>query len=288
MPDDAMALKLFEKNELDFLKRLPTQFIPIYQNKSEYLSIPAFRFDFIGFGSRVKDDLFLRKALIYSIDYEKSRKLFSSSGRFGCPSLNLNYYDTKPYCYEFDPQRAQAYLEKSNWKKNKNKQKPLELVYSTQGGEDHRKMADWLQIEWQKNLGLRVETKSVESRIFLSRLKKDPPDLFRRGLASNQPTCRSLLMPFLKSSSENLLKHFDFEFDEKRFKLGGSELEDKTQCRNLVEKIMSSYVLIPTGQYEHSALLKSNWRGFSMNTLQQLDLGELTQDSKLENKQGEP
>lgn len=278
VPDDGMALKLFEKGELDFLKRLPTQFINQYQTRPEFLAIEALRFDYVGFGPRIKEDLLLRKALVHGVDYEKSQKLFSSPGRYGCPEPGKKYYDTKPLCYDFDLAKAKEYLSQSLWMKDlsKKNKKPLELYYSTQGGDDHRKMADWLQIEWQKNLGLRVETKSIESRIFLSRLRNAQPDLFRRGVAPALPTCRSLLSVFLENSSENYLKHFNLDIDKDWEQLGSSSDKQKTQCRKIIEKIMSSYALIPTGRYDYSILLRPGWKNFSMNSLNQIDLGKLS------------
>ena len=60
--EDTVALNLYEKNELDFLRRLPTLYIPKFKNRSDFFAIDQFRFDYYGFSPSLKDQPKIRWA----------------------------------------------------------------------------------------------------------------------------------------------------------------------------------------------------------------------------------
>lgn len=277
IPDDAVALKLYERGELDFLRRLMTQFMPVYQKKPDYFTTPAFRFDYIGFGPQLKDDPSFRKALIYSLDYVALQKLFHSEGLFGCPGLPKNSYDTVPTCYQFDLIKAKKFLADSLWAKAPTKKRSIQMFYSSQGGDDHQRLANWLQIQWKKNIGVDLEVRSIESRVMLQTLRSTPPEVFRRGIAPAIATCSSVLRVFLKDSPENFLQHFDLGM-EKFLGMVDDGVGKSSICQMAMTHLMNQHVMIPTGAYHFAQLMRPGWKGFSINSLNSIDLSEIQKE----------
>lgn len=269
VPDDSVAVKLYQKNQLQFLRRLPTHLIPEYQKSTEFHSIPIFRFDYLGFGENLMGDLELRKALAHSLPYKELTKLFFSKGNFGCAGLPDRFFETQAPCYAYDLKLAQNAMKKSAWPKNK----PLQFIFSTQGGEDHQKMATWMQIQWKKNLRIQIDIKGVESKMYVSKLRTEKQDLFRRGIAPDRVSCSAALENFKTDDSENFLNHFSLNLDTDINRLVGAPTAiAKKQCTAVVQKIMDQYVMIPMGAYEFSILAKPQLQGWSLNQLNQLDL----------------
>lgn len=272
VPEDSVAFKLYQKNQLQFLRRLLTHLIPQFQKSSEYFSIPIFRFDYLGFGEYLKNQPDLRKALALSLPYDELTQLFHSKGQYGCAGLPDSFFESKAPCYQYDLAAAKAALQKSKWPLDK----PLQIIYSTQGGEDHQKLATWLQIQWKKNLGLQLEIKAVESKIYMSKVKNEKQYIFRRGVAPDRVSCAAALEPFRQDDSENLLKHFHLDLDQRIEKLNGLSLsESKKLCTALVTQMMDQYVFIPAGAFEFSILAKPQLKNWSLNQLNQLDLSQL-------------
>ncbi|MCX7977879.1 MAG: ABC transporter substrate-binding protein, partial [Bdellovibrionaceae bacterium] len=87
IPEDTVALKLFEKGDLDFLRRLPTLFLPQYRGRSELVEFPQVRMDYYGFGPALKENPWLRQLLSENIDFSSLQKLLGSGGLPGCFGL---------------------------------------------------------------------------------------------------------------------------------------------------------------------------------------------------------
>ncbi|MFN8943898.1 MAG: ABC transporter substrate-binding protein [Pseudobdellovibrionaceae bacterium] len=272
IPDDSVAVKLYQRNQLHFLRRLPTHLIPQYEKSVEFHSLPIFRFDYLGFGELLKDDFHLRKALSLSLPYNEVTMLFSSKGIFGCAGLPESFFSGKPPCYSYDLTAAKEALSKSSWPRSK----PLRFIFSSQGGDDHQKLATWLQIQWKKNLGLRLDIQSVESKIYFSKLKNEEQFLFRRGVSPDRLSCGAALEIFRQNDSENFLKHFEFNFEVDLIKLADlNGAESKKLCTTLVNRLMDQYAFIPTGAFEFSILAKPQLKGWTFNRLNHLDLSTL-------------
>lgn len=272
IPEDLAALALYEKNKLDFLRRLPSQLINDYKNKPDFLQIEQFRFDYLGFSHRYREDLPLRRSISRAIHFAQLQKLLGSRGLPGCPGIPTHLMNGKPNCLEFDPIEA-----KSEWDYIKNRPSKFEIIYSRQGGDDHRRSIEWLQSELKKNLKLDSEAVAMDHQIFLKKLKENPPDLFRKGLAPTRPTCASALEVFMTSNPENYIQFSDPQFEEliTLLKKSNRESEKAKYCSEAVAILLKNYWLIPTGPIHFSLLLKPGWKNVSINELNQLDLSEI-------------
>lgn len=269
--EDSVALNLYEKGELSYLRRLPTLFIPKYKNRPDYFEVEQIRLDYLGFSPKWKNNKELRLALAQSLRYKDLQSLYQSRGVPGCPGVPEALYNGK-ICHEFNAEKA-----KELWKKTSDKPESFDALYSRQGGDDHKRSMEWMQMEWKKHLDFSVDVNGLENKIFVDRLAKNPPDLFRKGIAPDRPTCLSALEIFETGNSENYIQFSNAKFDEvlKKMKVSSQPKEKKKLCTEGLRLLMDEAWIIPTGPIHFTLLAKEKWKGWKLNELNQLDLSEL-------------
>lgn len=266
--EDTVALQLYEKNELQFLRRLPTLFIPSYKKRADFYWIPVSRMDYIGFGPELANQEDLRKAFTYSLNYVELQKIFSSEGRPGCIGLPDSWFPTKAPCYDFDLKKVPKV--KSD--------KTYTFMFSALGGEDHKRATEWLQDQWSKNAGLKTHLEVKENKVFLQILGQNPPALFRKGVAADRPTCLAALETFTPHSPENYLRISSDEYTKLLENLAKAKSikDQKKACLAGTEYLLKNHLMIPLGAIQFSILVKQEFTGWKMNQMNQLDLANLT------------
>ncbi len=265
--EDTTALKLYEKNQLDFLRRLPTSFYKEWKDKKDFKSFEILRFDYYGFNNS-KLILEQRKALSESLDYLDLQKIYNSIGRPGCAALPESFFSkNKIPCLDYsikDPKQN-----KISWGKN-----DLVIGFSSQGGDDHRRLAEWLQSQWKSHLGLELKIQAMENKVFLAQIKDNPPAVFRKGVTLDRPTCLAAVETFSKDHSENYLKinSPDYEMILEQLKIETNPRKAKALCSKAVKWLLEQYYLIPAGRFDFFTLLKPQFSGLELNLMNQLFL----------------
>lgn len=265
--EDTVALQLYEKNELQFLRRLPTLFIPSYKTRKDFYWIPVTRLDYVGFGPELSDKADIRKAFTYSLNFVELQKIFSSEGKPGCIGLPDSWFPTKAPCFDFDLKKVPAI---------KNSQ-TYTFMFSALGGEDHKRATEWMQNQWSKNAGLKTNLEMKENKVFLQVLQKSPPALFRKGVAPDRPTCLSALETFSSSNPENYLRLHSTDFEKILSSLAQAprESEKKKWCLAGAEFLLKNHFMIPQGGIHFTMLAKQDFTGWKVNQINQLDLSDL-------------
>ncbi|PIS11809.1 MAG: peptide ABC transporter substrate-binding protein [Bdellovibrio sp. CG10_big_fil_rev_8_21_14_0_10_47_8] len=267
--EDSVALHLYEKNELSFLRRLPTLYIPKYKNQPDYFEIDQWRFDYLGFSPTWAQQPQLRKALADGLRYKDLQELFHAHAPPGCPGFVRG---TETLCHEFSLKKAQKL-----WAAVLQPPSQMTLTYSKQGGDDHQRSMEWIQSEWKKNLNLKILLNGMENKIFVDQLQKKPSDIFRKGVAPDRPTCLSALENFESTNSENYIRFKNKEFDQVLALMRASLENQQKQklCMRGLHLLMDEAWIIPTGPIHFTLLVKPEWKGWKLNELNQLDLSEL-------------
>ncbi|WP_413613478.1 peptide ABC transporter substrate-binding protein [Bdellovibrio sp. HCB-110] len=265
--EDTVALQLYEKNELQFLRRLPTLFIPTYKTRKDFYWYPVIRLDYLGFGPELADQEDVRKAFTYSLNYVELQKIFSSEGKPGCIGLPDSWFPEKAPCYDYDLKKVPAV--KST--------KTYTLMFSALGGEDHKRATEWLQNQWSKNASLKTHLEVKENKVFLQILQQNPPALFRKGVSPDRPTCLAALETFAPSSPENYLRIKSPEYQKILSSLAQAKkpAEQKKWCLSGTEYLMKNHLMIPLGAIHFSILVKPEFIGWKLNQMNQLDLSDL-------------
>jgi oligopeptide transport system substrate-binding protein len=271
--ESSTGQNLFDAGKLDLVHQLNPAFIPKYKNHKGMFEIDFTRFDYIGFGPDLQNDIHFRKALALSLNYEELKDILLTPRRPGCSGLTANYTD-KPSCYDFDLELAKRELKKVP----KNLlEKPLVMKFSRASAETLSRVMEWYQNQWQKNLGIKFSIESTEQGMYLQDLKLNPPAVFRKGVALDRPTCLSALETFQKDSPDNFIKFNNKKYEEILKKLGTepNSQESKKNCEAGVKILMDEYRIIPQGILHYNMLKSDRFEGFEFNELNQLDLSNL-------------
>lgn len=272
--DEGTALHLYEKKQLDFLRRLPTLHLGKYKGSPDFHWIPLSRLDYIGFGPRLHDHPGLRQALVRSLNYVELQRLFHSEGQPGCPGIPAQWLAPPELpCHSFDPEKAKAQLAAQETKQLF----PLYLAFSNAGGDDHRRAAEWEQDQWQKHLKIPVQVRGIENKIYLSKLKNDPPDLFRKAVTSDRPTCQSFLEAFFKDLQGTRLEIKNSTLPQTLQSIQSltSEQARRQQCRQALSELINQAQFIPLGAIHYGVLARPHFKGWRLNSLGFLDLANL-------------
>ncbi|NQZ18698.1 MAG: peptide ABC transporter substrate-binding protein, partial [Bdellovibrionales bacterium] len=219
------------------------------------------------------DQPLLRKAMSLAIDYDEFKVLLQALGRPGCPSIPPQWMDRTP-CYSLDLNEAKKILSKIP---QELLQKSFKLKVSQMGGLDIKKQAEFLQSQWRKNLGLNIEIDQVEQKAYLNELRSKTPDIFRKGVGIDRPTCLSALETFASDGQQNYMKIKVRKYDEllNQLAIANDKTKKKSLCRQGVEYLMNKNLIIPLGEIHFSILAQPKYEGWSINSLNQLDLSQL-------------
>jgi oligopeptide transport system substrate-binding protein len=275
--EESVILRLYEKNEIHFVRHLPTLLISKYRGRPDFYSIPALRFDYLAFGPELKESLEDRKALAHSLNFPELQTLLASVGRPGCPGIPSEWTEPPKPCIEQKiPPPAISELAKAKISKA-----PWVYSYSLQGGDDHRRTAEWLQEQWKKNLKIEVQVRGFENKMYVAQIKNNPTAIFRKGLSPERPTCSSVMENFTSDHPENFIHHKNSQFDQwvSEMRVAKDSHTKKKLCRKALDALLDSYLMIPTGPYHLSLLASTEFKGWQLNELNQLDLNELSPGS---------
>lgn len=274
LPEEATALTLFDRKELDFLRRVPTSQILERKKDPGFFQVPLARFDYIGFGPTAVSSIHFRKALVHSVDYQEFVKVFSALGPPGCPS-SPEKWTKGAICYDFNLKKANESwaLVPPGLKTSRHT-----LFVSTAGGEDLRRIAEWYREQWKKNLDLEVDIQPLDFGVMTEEIKRRPPTLFRRGVPLDRPSCLSALENFETNDLNNLIRFSDPQFDSSVARLRTIRMAAArtTHCAAAMKRLMEMYVLIPQGRMHFSFLRSPHWKGMSINELGHFELAGLT------------
>lgn len=263
--DESVQIPLFSKEQIDFVRRVPTAQIPQWKNDKSFLNIEIMRFDYYGFDIN-RINKIARLALSESIDYTELKNLLNSTGRPGCFNMSDQAAE-KPLCIE---------IKKEKQTLAPNTLPPLEFVFSHLGGEDHQRAGEWLKSEWKKYLNVDVSLKQLENKVFTSSLKTQLPTVFRKGVPLETPLCYSAVKIFEKGNPENLYNLSDSFLAEQisRLKNESQIKKQKVLCNSILNYLISNALLIPTGKYELSILLRPPYQKLRFNKLNMIDFSQ--------------
>ncbi len=271
--DDQTALLLYESHTLNFLKTLPTALVPEYKRHSDFRQIPMARFDYIGFSPELRAIPHLTQTLTLALDFEQLRKLFSALGLPGCSSLPDNYM-SEVVCQKYDLNKAKA-LFKELPKAVRERQ--FHLTFSNYDRDDVLRGMQWMAEQWKLHLNLHIDLVRLESGVFNSKLKDAIPDIFRKSVLMDRPTCLAAIENFGEQGSESFLKLSSPQIESLIAKLGGSSSEPikKKLCSDALRELFDPFKIIGLGKIHFTMLVSPQFTGWEINELNGLDLSQL-------------
>ena len=140
-----------------------------------------------------------------------------------------------------------------------------------------RRVGEWYQAQWKKNLGFEITLEPREQKTYLALLSNNPPAIFRKGFSLDRPSCQAAVEAFIKDSPNNFIRQHSSNYDSlfKKLREASVSGEQKKLCGQMIEELMTNYRLIPQGRIHFSMLQNHRFDGWEVNSLNQLNLAKL-------------
>jgi oligopeptide transport system substrate-binding protein len=209
--ENAVAVTLFDRHEVDIVRQLPPLQVPMLAKgnpgfqKSPYLRSFAFGF---GMKNPSTQDRKVRMALTMSVDRSQIKKFMSDLIEPTQSWIPVGLLGSDPnHGFGFNPTEA-----KKLWSEVKNPPKNLEFWYPND--EKHKMVAEFLQSEWKKNLGIEVGLVAQEWKVFLKSAATQNLPIFRQGWGADYPDSNNFLDMFTCNSGNNYPKMCNPKFEQ--------------------------------------------------------------------------
>lgn len=196
------AISLFDSGKLDFQTSLPSRELRTLRTRKEYREAGMLGIYYYGFYTKRKpfDNLKVRKAFVHAVNTKQITDMLAGgqiplsawvpAGMFGYePERGL----------KFNPELAAKLLDEAGYK-DRSKFPKVKLGFNT--NEDHQRIAENVQAQIKKNLGVEVEIANEEWKVYLANLKANTPSIYRLGWVADYPDPDNF-MQLIASYSEN-------------------------------------------------------------------------------------
>ena len=202
IPEEKTILDLFLSKRLDVVPNLSSRDLPFFKKNPEYKSYGALSLYYYGFNVQASSlkDVRIRKALVHAIDRSQVVNLLNSNQlalKSWIPQGLFGY--NKQIGLSFDPEKAKKLLDQAGYK-DRTKFPKLDISYNTTA--DHKMLAENIQSQLRKNLGIEVELKNQEWKTYLQKLSLGDTQVFRMGWMADYPDPDNF-MNLMTSFSDN-------------------------------------------------------------------------------------
>lgn len=274
IPEPNTSLIMYENNELDFVETvssLPVKEVRRLKGRPDFHQNTLHAISYFGFNTRKKpfDNPLVRKAFIAAFDRTYIPKLFQGGETPITSWITPGLFAYNPEIgIAFNVDQARHYLAQAGFPEGRGFPK-VELLYASTTPEN-RQMAEIAQYQWRKNLGVEVEIKNVEWKVFLKQLQQDPPHIFRLQWYVDYPDPDSFLGVFISDSGNGHIQWSSPRYDQ-WVKAAAIEQDParRKALYNQAQKLLLEEVagIMPLYVIPKSYLVKPHIKGFHLNEL---------------------
>lgn len=200
--DMSTALNLFESGRLDMQATLPSRELMHLRKRKEYRETGILGIYYYGFNTSRPplDNPKVRKAISHAVDRKEITTLLAGGQiplTSWIPAGMFGYEADRGV--QFDADRAKKLLDEAGYK-DRSTFPRLTLSFNT--NEDHQRVAENVQAQLRRNLGIDIELANEEWKVYLSTLKTEPAHIFRLGWLADYPDPDNF-MNLMTSYSDN-------------------------------------------------------------------------------------
>ncbi|HEY5594661.1 MAG TPA: peptide ABC transporter substrate-binding protein [Nitrospiria bacterium] len=272
--ESTTALTLYETGDLE-MANLPPEAIAAYRGKPEYFTAPLLRGYYYGFNVEKPPftDPRVRRAFSMAID----RREFPAILKRGEIPSSFWVPPGMPYHNPaigppFDPEAARTLLAEAGYPAGR-AFPTVTAAFNT--GPENSLIAENLQAQWKRNLGVEVLLDNQEWKVYLKRLQTDPPPLFRLGWGADYPDPDNFMNLFTSTSGNNRTQWKNDRYDQ----LIRSAAADPDPARRQAAYDEAQRILLETDAAIMPLFVATqNWvvkpyvRGLQINALELLNL----------------
>ncbi len=271
--EHSTAVSLFDTGKLDFQSEVPKSEIRAIRQRPEYRNLSNFGVYYYGFNTEheLLSDKRVRRAIAMSINRAEITEVM---GGGELPTTNIIPKGLIGYNenigIKFDPEGAKKLLADSDIDLTGKK-----ILFHFNTNENHKLIAENVQAQLKKNLGLELELKNEEWKVYLQTLKAGNFDIFRMGWISDYPDPHDFMSLMLSYSDNNRTKWKNSTYDEKVTEASSESDEQKRiTIYNEAQKILleDEVPILPLYIYNTNILISNRLKDFPENEMRQFPM----------------
>ena len=272
LTEEITAMNLFESSRLDIIMTVTASEIESLKKQQLIQVVPSTSTYFLSFNTSKPpfDDIEWRRAVAGSIDREGLVKSLYGGFLPATSYLPPMIAGSLPY----KPLVETAAIAKIKALKNKPR-----LHYAFGASAFTKTVAEKLQNDLSKNLGVQLELEPVELKTLIGRLRNDPPSMYFIGMSASFNDPITQLNSFSTASEPNFSRYVSASYQAQLEELRAEPFGPKrTQIatdlnRTLIDK---DVVVVPIVLREQVYGVQKNIKGFHLSPYQTIHLGQLT------------
>ncbi|HVK62080.1 MAG TPA: peptide ABC transporter substrate-binding protein [Bdellovibrionales bacterium] len=269
--EQATAINLFDSGKLDSVHKLPSVELRKQRERKEFRQAGSLLMYYYGFNTKAKpvDNPLVRKALAQAIDRQEIVNMLAGG------QMPLTSW-VPPGMFGHEPSRGMAFnIEKAKEAlkaagyADPAKLPKITIYFNT--NEDHGRVAENVQAQLKRNLGINVELKNEEWKVYINTLNNNTPQMWRMGWMADYPDPDNFLN-LMTSYSDNNHTHWGSKRFDEIIVTAASE-GDKEKRRKLydeAQKIMleDDTIAVPLYSGVNLMLIGTRVENYPVNVLE--------------------
>ena len=234
IPDETTVMNLYSGGLLDIARPLLSRDLPFLKKRKDHYKNSSLSLYYYGFNVSA-DSLKhpkMRQAIAHAINREEIVKLLNRGDKVlksWIPEGLLAYNPNLGL--DFDLKKAKALIKQMGYT-DVSKLAKIQIFYNSTT--DHKMIAENIQSQLKKNIGLNVELNSQEWKTYLHRLKTKEVELFRLGWLADYPDPDNFMNLMTSFSENNHTGWKNKKYDE--LILQAMTIENKSQRKKLYDQ----------------------------------------------------
>ena len=265
---ETTSLNMYLNGQLDWDTKPPNTLIPLLKERDDFVSTPflACYFYRINTSKPPLDNPLVRRALNMAIDKQTIVDSIVKGGQVPARSFvppGMNGYQSG-YCGEFDVEEAKRLLAEAGYPNGKGLP-TIEILYNT--ADSHRDIAEVIQQDWKKNLGVDVSLRNLEWGTYLDTLRVGDYMVSRSGWIGDYADPNTFLDMFVTDGPNNQTRWSNSFFDEgiEKAKYESDPVRRMALFKEMEQTLMDEQPIIPIYFYVSLNMVNTRVKGFTAN-----------------------
>lgn len=270
---EVTALNLYMTGEADYIPDVPATVVPelLRQQREDFQPTPYFGTYYYRLNTRRPplDDPQVRRALNMAIDKVEIVEKVTRAGQIPARSLvpqsirqYMNY--TPAECDDYNPDEARRLLAEAGYPGGRGFPR-IDILYNTH--EAHRSIAELIQAQWKRTLGIDVSIQNQEWSVYLSEVRQGRYWVGRAAWIGDYLDPNTFLDMFVTGGANNQTGWGNPRYDE-LIESAKSELDPEKRLAYFREAetiLMDELPVIPVYYYVTKHMIRPYVKGFYNN-----------------------
>ncbi len=275
--EPSTAINLFDSGRLDILLTLPAGELAALKKRPEYRESPILSLYYYGFNvnKAPTDNLLVRKAIAMAIDKKEITKMLNGGQQPLSGWLPVGLSDhSGEVGLPYDVKKAKELLAQAGFA---DKEIP-KVEISFNSNEDHKRVAENVQAQLKTKLGINVELKNEEWKVYLGTLSTNPSPMYRMGWVADYPDPDNFLNLMTSESENNHTGWVNEKFDKLIKKaVSLSEKQARKDIYTQAQKILieEDVAVVPLFSSVSHLFVNKRIKNFPVNVMSRFDLKDV-------------